>query len=106
MAKQLTVIKGRTNQVRVLTGLDLTNETISSEIRSQKSPSSTLIATWQVAFETDGADGVVILTLDDSVSKEIQHKTGYMDLKRVSAGEPLSVFKEPLLVVFDWGVTS
>ncbi len=39
-----------------------------------------------------GADGEVILTLDNDVTAAISNSVGYMDLKRVAGGEPLSIF--------------
>jgi hypothetical protein len=76
------------------------------EIRAARSPSSRLIATWAVSFKTDGSDGWLILTLDDSDSTSITDRIGYMDLKRVTAGEPVSMLDEPLQVEFRKVVTA
>lgn len=97
---QLIVHKGRTNIVPVSLGFDVSNDDLTSEIRVNKDPESTLLATWTVSFASDGTDGELILTLDDSVTSEIEKSTGYMDIKRVTAGEPVSVFDEPIEVLF------
>lgn len=104
--KQLTVYKGRTNVLRISLGYDVSTDTITSEIRVEKDFGSTLIATWSVAFETDGVDGELILTLDNSVTALIDKTTGYMDLKRVTGGEPVPVFDDPIEVLFKETVTA
>lgn len=103
--KQIIVYKGRTNILPVSLGYDVSGDVITSEIRVDKDPESTLIATWEVSFESDGVDGELILTLDDSVTSEIEKSTGYMDLKRVTGGEPINVFDDPLEVLFKKTVT-
>ncbi len=103
--QQVVVDKGRTVILPVSLGFDVSQDTITSEIRVSKSSTSTLIATWVVSFTTNGTDGELILTLDDSVTTSITQSVGYMDLKRVAGGEPLSIFNEPLEVVFNNVVT-
>lgn len=103
---QIVVHKGRTVIVQVSLGLDVSNDTITSEIRVDKSPDSELIATWNVTHATDGTDGELVLTLDDSVTKLIKKSTGYMDMKRVTGGEPVDVFDDPLEVLFKNPVTA
>ncbi len=103
--KQVIVYKGRTVILPVSLGVDISQDIITSEIRVGKSQSSALIATWIVSFATDGVDGKLILTLDDSVTTAITKSTGYMDLKRITGGEPLSVFDEPLEVLFKDSIT-
>lgn len=103
--KQVIVHKGRTNILPVSLGFDVSNDVITSEIRADKNTTSELLATWIVSFETDGVDGELILTLDDSVTSEIEKSVGYMDLKRLTAGEPVPVFDEPLEVLFKNVVT-
>ncbi len=98
--QQVMVYKGRTIIVPVSLGFNVSNDVFSSEIRVDKDSESELIATWDVTFETDGTDGELILTLDDEITSEIEATTGYMDLKRVSGGEPLPVLSEPLEVLF------
>ena len=108
MTNQVVVHKGRTNTIRVNLGYDVSAEDpshITSEIRAEPSQESTLIATWYVDYETDGSDGVLTLTLDNTITSQITPNTGYMDLKRVIGGEPLAVFDEPLEVVFKGTVT-
>ncbi len=94
------VQRGRTVVLPVSLGFDVSQDTITSEIRVDRTQVSELIATWAVSFETDGTDGELILTLDNSITALITRSVGYMDLKRVSGGEPLSIFNEPLEVAF------
>lgn len=102
---KLVVHKGRTNVVPVSLGYDVSSDTITSEIRTHKAPDADLIATWSVTFLTDGTDGELLLTLDDSVTEDIDETNGYMDIKRVTSGEPLPVFDSPIEVVFETVVT-
>ncbi len=104
--QQIVVYKGRTVILQVSLGIDVSQDTITSEIRVDKDQLSDLIATWAVSFATDGTDGELILTLDDSVTTNIKKSTGYMDLKRITGGEPLSVFDEPLEVIFKESITA
>lgn len=106
MYSPVVVQVGRTNVVGVSVGRDLSNSVLTSEIRKSKSVDSALIATWEVTPATDYTDGNVVLTLDDSDTVGIQHKSGYMDIKEVVDGEPVSVFKEPLPVSFEGVVTA
>lgn len=102
MSQTVLVYKDRTNKLPVSLGMDVSDDTITSEIRTQ---SGTLIATWTVEFDGDGTDGELILTLDNSSVASIAYPGGLMDMKRVSAGEPLPVFERPLEVEFVEAVT-
>lgn len=104
--KQLTVHKGRTNVVQVSVGFDVSQDVITSEIREEQDSESTLIAAWQIVFLTDGTDGELILTLDNAITSVIEKSKGYMDMKRVTAGEPTNVFDEPIEVLFKTVVTA
>lgn len=104
--KQVIVHKGRTVVLPVSLGFDVSEDTITSEIREGKSHTSDLIGTWVVTYVTDGTDGEVILTLDDSVTAGITQATGFMDIKRITGGEPVSVFDEPLEVLFEDVITA
>lgn len=101
----IEVHKARTVEIPVSLGFNVSGDTFSSDIRVEANPESLLIASWDVSFKTDGTDGELLLTLDDEITSEIVQTTGYMDLKRVSGGEPLAVFPEPLQVVFIEAVT-
>lgn len=103
---QITIHKGRTKVLPVSLGYDVSHDVITSQIRAEKNRASALLATWTVAFLTDGTDGELVLTLDDSVIQGITKSTGYMDLKRVSGGEPINVFDQPLEVLFRESVTT
>lgn len=105
MSGEVIVHKGRTNIVEVSLGIDVSGDTFTSEIRKEPSRTSTLIAAWVVSFVTTGVDGELLLTMDDSVSSAIEVKTGYMDLKRMTGGEPIPVFDRPLPVLIRETVT-
>jgi hypothetical protein len=102
MSNLVIVHKGRTNVVTVSLGIDVSGDIITSEIRTE---SGVLIVAWGVAFDSDGTDGELVLTLDDSVTVDIAYPTGLMDMKRVSGGEPYNVFDSPLEVEFREVVT-
>lgn len=106
MRNKITVYKNRTNTLRVYLGIDVSADTITSEIRTHPTVDSTLIVAWTVAFITDGTDGGLLLTIDDSLLTTIAVNSGWMDLKRVSGGQPLPVFNDPLEVVFKDAVTA
>jgi hypothetical protein len=103
--KQIVVHKGRTVVIPVSLGMDVSLDTFTSQIRVDKKHDSDLIATWDVSFLTDGTDGELLLTLDDSVTQTIEKTIGYMDIKRVSAGQPINLFDEPVEVAFRDTVT-
>lgn len=105
MSNQIVVHKGRTNTLTVDLGIDVSGDTITSEIRTEPQVDAPLIATWTVAFTTDGTDGELTLTLDDTFTSQITVAGGFMDLKRVTGGEPVPVFDKPLEVVFRGTVT-
>lgn len=68
---------------------------------------SPLIMTWDVDFLTDGTDGKLILTVDETITAEISANSGYMDLKRVvPGGNPITIFDRPIEVTFRGVVTA
>lgn len=103
MSDSIIVYKDRTNVITASLGIDVSGDTLTSEIRTE---SGTLIATWDVVFDSDGTDGELILTLDNSDVTSIGYPSGLMDIKRVTAGEPLAVFEEPIEVEFRETVTA
>ena len=105
MSNEIVIHKGRTNTITVDLGIDVSADEITSEIRTEPSQDSPLIATWEVSFETDGADGKLVLVLDDVATAQIKENAGYMDLKRITGGEPVPVFDRPLEVSFRGTVT-
>lgn len=106
MASKVIVYKGRTNVLKVNVGFDVSADTITSEIRTEPNFTAPLIATWIVTMATDGKDGQLILTLDDTETSQIVVDGGYMDLKRVTGGQPVAVFDRPLEVSFRGSVTA
>lgn len=105
MSSEVVVHKGRTNTITVSLGIDVSADTITSEIRSEPDVSAPLIMTWEVDFVTDGTDGELVLTVDDVVTSGIKANSGYMDIKRVTGAEPVPVFDRPLEVQFRGSVT-
>lgn len=106
MTTQVTVWKGRRTKLLVALGYDVSqDDSLHSEIRADQDRSSELIATWEVAFATDGQDGELILTLDDEATATITRSNGYMDIKRIVGGEPYSAWDEPIEVLFKEPVT-
>lgn len=93
------VTRGRTTVVQVVLGYDVTEDTYSSEIRVQRDSSSPLIATW-VVTKHPTRKKVLLLTIDNAVSAPIAHQHGWMDIKRVTGGEPVNVFENPISVIF------
>jgi len=104
MPKQLVVHKGRANVVGVILGFDITGDTITSQIRERPDQDSPLIATWTVTVTTAGT-GTLSLFLDDSANL-ITQSEGFMDIQRLSGGQPLTVFDEPLAVELRGTVTT
>ena len=105
MSSKVIVHKGRTNVITVSLGINVSADTITSEIRSEPNVDSPLIASWVVTFATNGADGELILTMDDNTTRQIKANSGYMDLKRITGSEPVPVFDSPLEVSFRGTVT-
>jgi hypothetical protein len=101
----LIVYRKRTMVVPLELGFDVSADTLTSEIREKASTSAPLIATWTVSFLTDGVDGKCLLTLDDSITSTITQKKGYMDVKRVTGGEPIPL-GDPIEVEFRDVVTA
>lgn len=99
------VHKGRTNILTVDLGYDVSGDTLTSEIRVSANQTSPIIATWAVSFATTGVDGRLILRLDNSATVNIEHANGYMDIKRLTGGEPVPVFAQPIPVTFVDSVT-
>lgn len=106
MSNQVIVHKNRTNTIIVRLGMDISADLFTSEIRTEPNVEGVLVASWNVSFDTDGTDGNLRLVLDNTITSDIDVDSGYMDIKRVSVGEPLPVFDRPLEVVFVGAVTA
>lgn len=102
----IIIHRGRTKTLLVDLGRDVSANTFTSEIRTESDVASTSIAEWDVNFVTDGVDGKLVLTLDDTVTSDIIYSNGYMDIKEMVNGEPLSVFNGSLPVVIKGVVTA
>jgi hypothetical protein len=86
-------------------GIDVSADVITSQVRSEPDQDSVLLMSWNVDFESDGTDGMLVLTVDNTITGQIEPSSGWMDLKRISGGEPISVFDKPLEVSFRGTVT-
>jgi hypothetical protein len=106
MSNPVAIYKNRTNILSVNLGVDVSNDTLVSQIREAANSTSPLIATWTITFLTNGVDGKLVFRLDDSVLTSITQKKGYMDIKRITGGEPIAVFSDPIQVVFKDTVTA
>lgn len=106
MYEPIIVHRGRTVSISFALGYDVSEDEITCDIRADTG-SSPVIASWVVTFLTDGTDGELVLTLDDSVTSDIPmaNRNAWMDLKRVVSGEPVSVIDKPIPVVFTGVVT-
>ena len=83
----------------------MSNDTITSQIRKEKNRESELLGEFVVTFVTDGTDGELKLTFDDSVSDDVEKSKGWMDMKRLTGGEPMNVWDDPIEVLFKEPVT-
>ena len=106
MSNKLIVYKNRTNIISVDLGMDVSGDTITSQIRTEQDPDSALLLTWTVAPVTDGSDGLFTFTADDASTGSVEVDSGHMDIKRVSGGEPFAVFDRPIEVSFQGAVTA
>lgn len=100
----ISVYKSKITTITANLGIDVTGDTITSEIREQQSPDSDLIGTWDVTVVTPST-GELSLVFDDSAGT-ITHTEGWMDLKRVSGGDPIPVLDGPVRVKFVPAVTA
>lgn len=102
----LNIYKDRTNTYPLSLGINVSDDTLTCEIREGKTSDTTLIATGSITFLTDGEDGECVLTIDDSELDEVTQTKGYLDVKRVTGGEPVPVFATPIRVRFHGNVTA
>jgi hypothetical protein len=106
MSGVLVVHKGRLNRVIIELVGNISTSSFASEIRSEPNSDSPLLATWTVAFLTDGTDGKLLLSLDEVASAQITALSGYMDVKRTFAGSVYPEFDKPIEVRFQGTVTA
>lgn len=107
MAKgQIDIHRYRTNNILVRLGFDVSLDTFASEIRKAEDPTSELLGAFTWTFATDGTDGDIILTMTSTVASAITLANGYMDVKRISGGEPYPCFSRPVEVAFIGAVTA
>jgi hypothetical protein len=101
--RQINFYHRMTNVVLVDLGYDVSGDILTSQIRRGTHVTTEKVADWTVEFVTDGTDGKLRLTIDDSVEVDPTTDMGYMDMKRMiggANGEPVPVFDGPILVNF------
>ena len=88
----IVVYKGLTNTLEVDLGIDITGDTIRSEIRTEPKLDATLILTWVVTVD-DEPNGLITLTADNTITEQVVVAGGWMDVRRETGGEPVPVFE-------------
>lgn len=101
---KVIVHKYRTNKITVGLNMDITGDEIQSQVRTQRDPTSDLLMNWTVTV-IDDATGELEFEVDDATTAQIEVDSGYMDILRISSGEPLPVLDRPLEVEFRNTVT-
>lgn len=99
----IVIQRRRTERVIVKLAYSVSSDTITSQIRVGVNPTANKIADFVVTVSEDGR--TIYLDLDDSVTQYITQSGGYMDIKRVTGGEPVSILDDPIPVVFKNVVT-
>lgn len=103
---EIVLFKNRTNRFKVNLGIDVSGDTFTCQVREKAIVSAPLIATaTSVLPVTTGVDGMLYVLFDDNTLNAVTAKSGYLDLKRMSGGEPLPVFA-PVKVKFQEVVTA
>ena len=97
---------GRTNEVEIDFGEDVSTSSVSSQIREEPNSQSPLIAQWTSSFKTNGADGVVVLKLQPTDLSSVTEERGYMDIKRVVGGESVVDLDNHIKVIFIKPITT
>lgn len=103
MMDALKIFRNRTSVIPVWFSYMLGDDVYTSQIRTGQSFLSPLIATFTVV---KAGPNQLTLMLDNSVTAGITHNYGYMDIKRVTGGEPVPVFEDPIPVLFKDQVTA
>lgn len=102
----VVIHRNRTEILQVKLRWDVSVDEYKSEIRAGKHPNSEKLAEWEIDLLTDGSDGELLLKLDNSVTKNLAKGSAYMDILRISGGEPLPVFNDSIPVVIRDSVTA
>lgn len=102
--QKIEVPRGRTVVLDISLGFNVSGSEFLSQIRASKDPAAAVIATWDVSFETDGTNGNLVATMDDSVTSAIVENTGWMTLVKVNGSKHVPVFDPdelPEVVIFN-----
>lgn len=93
------------NTLRVRLGYDASGSTFKSQVRTGKDVSTELLFAWTCTFETDGTDGVLLLTATKADLANLDKGKGWMDIVRVDGSNETAVC-QPHLVKVEEGVTA
>lgn len=104
MANSLIIHRGLTNTFPLVLGYDTTGDTIASQVRTGPDRSYPLLLNF-VVTTVDASNGEYTLTIDDTFTSQVVVDSGYMDILRITGGEPVPVFEEPLQVIFKGTIT-
>lgn len=103
MAKTV-VQRGRYQIKRVALNRDISGFSASdfiSQIRATDSHTSELLMEWGVSFDDGtGANGILRLVADDTITGAVTRDSGFMDVLRVDGGQKTSEFNEAMFVEF------
>ena len=101
MNNHLPFSKGRYNSYVVnFNGLDVSADTITSQVREQADHTSPLIFEWEVD-DTLAATGYVTLFYDDTARANSQisnNKKGVMDIRRLTGGSAVKAHQGVIIV--------
>ena len=99
MESRLVFDKGSYNSWNVNANLDLTGQTVVSQIRVRPEETSDLILQWTVSI-TDAAAGEFTIYFNDSANTLGDVSEGFMDIKRVTGSGDVRMHDEVIFVEF------
>lgn len=97
--QKVEVERGKTVVVGISIGFNVSLFEFLCEMRESEDPASAIITTWDMSFETDGKDGELLASLDDSITSVLVLGAAWLHLYRVSGSTHLPVFGEPVEVI-------
>lgn len=106
MSNPIVIHRGRECRITVNLGINVSADTLTSQIRTEPNSTSTLIATFTVGKVGGGTTGELVLSLTSAITGAITQYEGFMDIKRIVSTVAVPVFDRPLEVVFRDVVTA
>lgn len=106
MLDRITVHKHRATVISFGFGIDLSQDTLTSQIRDSKNSTGNDLGFWDIQPLTDGTDGRYVFTFSPEKATLVTVDKGYMDVKRVSGGQPLTLMNRILTVEFKDVITT